>query len=114
MLLKRESEELFSLQQIKIQYQPQINQILQMISSSVFIYQMVIQNLSLIKVQPFKDKKLLSLVSQILTQDDLKQQSEEKDKKQKQILNEKMSNINHKNFLTYFQRLQTQLQINQI
>ncbi|CAD8048123.1 unnamed protein product [Paramecium sonneborni] len=99
-------EELFSLPQIKIQYQPQINQNLQMISSSVFIQQMVIQKVSLIKVQPFKNKKVLSLVSQILTEEDLKKQSEEKDKEQKQILNEMMSNLNHK--------LQIQLQINSI
>ncbi|CAK90919.1 unnamed protein product (macronuclear) [Paramecium tetraurelia] len=111
-MLKKQSkdrigwEELFQLPQIKIQYQPQFNQNNQMISSSVFIQQMVIQKVSLIKVQPFKNKKVMSLVSQILTEDDLKKQTEEKDKEQKQILNEMMSNLNHK--------LQTQLQINQI
>ncbi|CAD8050294.1 unnamed protein product [Paramecium primaurelia] len=111
-MLKKQSkdrigwEELFQLPQIKIQYQPQVNQNHQMISSSVFIQQMVIQKVSLIKVQPFKNKKVMSLVSQILTEDDIKKQSEEKDKEQKQILNEMMSNLNNK--------LQTQLQINQI
>ncbi|CAK56047.1 unnamed protein product (macronuclear) [Paramecium tetraurelia] len=111
-MLKKQSkdrigwEELFQLPQIKIQSQSQVDQNNQMISSSLFIQQMVIQKVSLIKVQPFKEKKVLSLVSQILTEEDLKKQTEDQEKEQKIILNEMMSNLNHK--------LQIQLKINQI